>query len=331
MTHLDRQQRLRASLISIIAGLGILGLKYVAYAMTGSTALKSDAYESTVNVAAAVFALGAILFAEQPADEDHPYGHGKIENFSAAFEGGLITLASLLIAFEGIKSLMNPSELKSLDLGLAFNIGAGLLNGLLGAFLIRTGKRLRSRAIEADGHHVMSDFITSVALVIGVAVVWLTGWRWLDSVLAITMGGWLFYIGFKLVRESAAALLDVENPAILTALVTAANADRPAEIVALHGLRTLRSGRFTHVDVHVVVPEFLPVRQAHDLVEAYGAHVLRQAGIEGEFHSHVDPCMQELCAQCTMGACPIRHQEFRSRPLIGVDTAVLPDGYQVTF
>ena len=321
----DKRSRITASIVSIVAGIAILALKFMAYRLTGSAALKSDAYESTVNVVAALFALGAILFAEQPADEDHPYGHGKIENFSAAFEGGLITLAGILIIYDGISTLMLPPELKSLDLGLGLNVFAGVLNGFLGFYLISKGKKLRSRAIEADGHHVMSDFITSLALIVGVAVVWFTGWSWLDPVLAIAMGSWLLFIGFRLVKESAGALLDVEDPKILQALLDAANAERGPEIISLHGLRTLRSGRFIHADVHVVVPEFLQVRQGHDLIEDYFARIIRKANLEGEFHSHMDPCMRTLCSECSYPNCSIRRTEFVATKKFELATVVMPE------
>jgi cation diffusion facilitator family transporter len=320
-----RNPRLRATFISILAGSGILILKFIAYRMTGSAALKSDAYEGVVNVVAAAFALGAILFAEQPTDKDHPYGHGKIEHFSAAFEGGLISLAAILIIYEGVLSWVSYEPLKRLDLGLAVTLVSGLLNGALGWYLMSRGRALKSAALEADGHHVLSDFYTTVGLIAGVGVVWLTELRWLDSVIAIAMGLWLLRTGFLLVKRASGALLDLEDPATLKSLVAEFNNERPNEIITMHGLRTLRSGRHTHVDVHLVIPEYLPIKQAHTLVEDYGRDVLKRLGMEGEFHSHVDPCYQAYCGDCTVQECAIRRVPSSGRKQITVEEATVPE------
>jgi cation diffusion facilitator family transporter len=308
-----------------MAGAVILALKVLAYRLTSSAALKSDAYEGVVNVVAAVFALGAVIFAEQPTDKDHPYGHGKIENFSAAFEGGLISLAAILIVYEGVVSWIRYEPLKSLDIGLAVNLVAGLLNGALGWYLIRRGRSLKSAALEADGHHVLSDFYTTLGLVAGLALVWLTGLRWLDSAIAILMGLWLMRTGFMLVRRASGALLDIEDPETLKSIVHEFNRHAPAEIITFHGLRTLRSGRHTHVDVHMVIPEYLPIKEAHSLVENYGSKILERLSMEGEFHSHMDPCGRAYCKRCSVGICPIRRETFDARTTLTVEEATTPD------
>jgi cation diffusion facilitator family transporter len=317
--------RIRATLISLFAGLGILTLKFIAFRMTGSAALKSDAYEGVVNITAAAFALVAILFAEQPTDQDHPYGHGKIENFSAAFEGGLISLAAILILYEGVNSWVRPEPLRRLDIGLLVNLASGLLNGALGWYLTLRGRALNSAALKADGHHVLSDFYTTLAVVGGVALVWLTDLRWLDSLIAIAMGAWLLRTGYLLVRSASNALLDLEDPETVRNIVQQINHERPDEIITLHGLRTLRSGRHTHVDVHMVIPEYLTVRDAHDLVEGFGVKVLKGIGLEGEFHSHMDPCSRAYCRCCVMPSCPIRMEPSQGRRSLTIEEAMVPE------
>lgn len=332
MDHLmsNQRKRLTASLVSIVVGSGILGLKWLAYVLTGSAALQSDALESVVNVVAAVFALGAVVFAEKPADRDHPYGHGKIEHFSAAFEGGLISLASVLIVYEAIRALLQGSEVRSLSTGLLINLLAGLLNGLLALYLIRVGKKTGSLAIQADGHHVLSDFLTSLGLLGGLALFWLTGWRWLDPLLALGIGVLLAWTGFKLVRGSARALLDQEDPVVVGRVVEAVSTSRPEDLIAVHELRTLRAGRYHHVDVHVVVPEYYSVVRAHDLVEDFGQRVLSQLGLEGEFHSHIDPCARFFCSRCGVESCAVRKSPFQGRHSITADEAVQapPKGFE---
>lgn len=304
--HAEQNHRIRIALVSIGAGICVLGLKYLSYVLSGSVALKSDAIESIVNVVAAVFALGAVIFAGKPADKEHPYGHGKIEYFSAAFEGGLISLAAVFILLEAAKGLIYGVELKDLGRGLLVNLLAGALNGLLGWFLLSQGRKTRSKALEADGHHILSDFWTTVGIASGLLAVKLTGITWFDPVMAMVVGLLLARTGFRLVRESSQALLDMEDPDVLGKVVEAMNRVRSWDIIAVHEMRTFRSGRYTHVDVHIVVPEFYPVRQAHDLCETFGKKALDEAKLEGEVHTHVDPCGRLYCDRCPAEGCAIR-------------------------
>ncbi len=304
--HVEQTSRIRLALLSIVAGVILLGLKYLSYVLSGSVALKSDAIESIVNVVAALFALGAVVFAGRPADREHPYGHGKIEHFSAAFEGGLISLAAVFILLEAARGFIYGVEFKNLGLGLAVNLLAGALNGVLGWYMLREGRRTRSRALEADGHHILSDFWTTVGIAGGLIAVKLTGFKWLDPFMAGVVGLLLARTGFRLVKESSQALLDMEDPAVLGKVLAAMNRVRTFDIIALHEMRTFRSGRYTHVDVHIVVPEYYPVRQAHDLCEEFGKRALVDGSIEGEVHTHVDPCGRMYCDRCPVEDCAIR-------------------------
>jgi cation diffusion facilitator family transporter len=316
--------RIRIALGSIVASSLVLALKWVSYIWTGSAALKSDALEGIVNVVAGIFALGALVYAEKPSDREHPYGHGKMENFSAAFEGGLVSLAAVLIFYEGVSAIVYGRVLRDLGLGVAVNALAGGLNGLIGLFLIRAGRKHHSSALEADGHHILSDFVTSVGVLLGMGLVWLTGLAWLDGVIAIFVGLILVGTGFNLVRRSSSALLDSEDPEALKNLVAGLNRLSRPEVIAVHELRTMRSGRYTHVDAHIVVPEYFTVKDGHDLVEAHCAQVLKDCRVEGEFHSHVDPCQRAYCAYCSMPDCPIRQEPLQKRDPITLESATAP-------
>jgi cation diffusion facilitator family transporter len=262
-----------------------------------------------------------VVFSDKPADKDHPYGHGKIEHFSAAFEGGLITLAAVLIAYEAIDAMWHGPALKDVGRGLVFNFAAGLLNGLLGLFLVRMGRRQRSRAIEADGHHVLSDFYTTLGIAAGLLLVTFTGVRWLDPVMALGVATLLGWTGFKLVRSSSQALLDMEDPVLLEKLLEVINRTRPVDIITLHELRTLRSGRYTHVDIHMVVPEYYELGRAHDLAEDFGKRIIVEASLEGELHTHIDPCQRAWCSQCGVADCRIRQEPQTKRVPITLDAA----------
>ncbi|HEX9082842.1 MAG TPA: cation diffusion facilitator family transporter, partial [Holophagaceae bacterium] len=242
----------------------------------------------------------------KPADRDHPYGHGKIEHFSAAFEGGLIALAAAFILIEAVESLVRGVTLKNLGTGMAVNLVAGAMNGLLGWFLVHRGRKTRSKALEADGHHILSDFWTTVGIATGLLAVKLTGLHWMDPVMAIVVGLLLARTGFRLVAESSRALLDSEDPQVVSQILAGMNRVRTWDVIAVHELRTFRSGRYTHVDVHLVVPEYYSIRQAHDLCEGFGQNALQLADVEGEVHTHVDPCGRLYCERCPAPECPIR-------------------------
>jgi cation diffusion facilitator family transporter len=296
----------KIALLSIVVSVIILVLKWIAFYITHSIALKSDALESIVNVVASVFAFIAIRFGEEPADSEHPYGHGKIEYFSGAFEGGLITLAAIIIFYDSIKSLIEGPNLKSLEVGLFFNLGAGLLNGLLGWFLIFQGKKLNSHAVYADGKHIMSDFITTLGLIVSLAFVYFTKLVWLDSVISLVIAFYLMKTGYHLVKQAFNALLDATDFELIKKIVNSANVLRNKNIIALHELRAMRAGDYIHVDMHIVVPEFLDIKTAHEVVDNFCNQIIESIKLRGEFHSHIDPCGRNYCKQCDIENCPVR-------------------------
>ena len=321
----DARVRLRAGLISLGVSVVLLGAKYTAYRLTGSTAILSDALESIVNVVAAVFALGCLVFAGRPADRNHPYGHGKIEFFSAAFEGGLIAFAAVLIMYEVAQSLIRGVEIQQLGAGLTIVIAAGLVNLVLGLFLVRTGRRASSLTLVADGQHVLSDFWTSLGIVLGLVLVRVTGLAWLDPVVAALVALNLMRTGGRLVRHAAGGLLDEEDPALLNRLLEVLERRLGAGVIRVHQLRGIRSGRVHHVEAHLVVPEFWSVERAHELSETLAAQVIEDLGVAGELVFHTDPCHRIYCAMCDLDDCPVRREPFRGRPGLTLDEAVQPD------
>ena len=281
--------RLTAALVSLVAGAGIFAAKVVAWQLTGSSAVLSDALESVVNVVAAAFALNALRVASKPADRDHPYGHGKMELLSAAFEGGLITFASALIFYEGIQTLRGPIEVRSLDVGLGVSVAAALANLVLGYYLLRKGKAVQSPTLIADGKHVLSDVWTTVGVIIGLVLVKLTGLTWLDPVTALFVGLLLARTGVHLVREAAEGLLDHDDPVLLQQIVDAFNAHAVEGLGGVHRLRVLRHGHQLHIDGHVHVPQAWTVKQAHDAVESLERQMRDQIGAPIELAFHLDP------------------------------------------
>ena len=321
----DSGVRVRAGAISLVVSILLLAAKYQAYRLTGSTAILSDALESIVNVVAAVFALGGIIFAGRPADRNHPYGHGKIEFFSAAFEGGLIAFAAVLILYEVVVSLVVRLQVRELDTGLLIISGAGLANLGLGLFLVRTGRKHQSLTLLADGQHVLSDFWTTVGVVVGLLLVRVTGIWWLDPLVAAVVAVNLMWTGFRLVRHAAGGLLDEEDTLLLNRLLGVLGGHVGQGIIRVHHLRAIRAGRFHHVDAHLVVPEFWSVDRAHEVAEDLAERVIRTLGVDGELIFHTDPCHRAYCPMCDLDDCPVRREPFRARPPLTLEEAVQPD------
>ncbi len=321
----DSGIRVRAGAISLVVSILLLAAKYQAYRLTGSTAILSDALESIVNVVAAVFALGGIIFAGRPADRNHPYGHGKIEFFSAAFEGGLIAFAAVLILYEVVLGLLVRLQLRELDTGLLIVSGAGLANLGLGVFLVRTGRKHQSLTLVADGQHVLSDFWTTVGIVVGLLLVRVTGFWWLDPLVAAVVAVNLMWTGFRLVRHAAGGLLDEEDTLLLNRLLGVLGGHVGQGIIRVHHLRAIRAGRFHHVDAHLVVPEFWSVDRAHEVAEDLADRVIRKLGVDGELIFHTDPCHRAYCPMCDLDDCPVRREPFKARPPLTLEEAVQPD------
>jgi len=250
----------------VVAGV-VLGLKWLAYALTGSVALYSDALESIVNIVAAGSALIAVLVSRRPADSNHPYGHTKAEYFSAVLEGVLIVLAALAIVREAWPRLFAPQPIGGLDTGLLISLGASTINAGLGWFLIRTGRKARSPAVVADGQHILADVLTSVGVLLGIGLAWLSGWWVLDPLLAIAVAFNILWVGWRLVRDSVGGLMDesvseAELADIRNTLsYTLEGLASEGRVLEIHDLRTRRAGPRTFVEFHLVVPGHTSVEQ----------------------------------------------------------------------
>ncbi len=285
---MDRVMRLAIG--SVLVGLFVMALKLVAWQVTGSLALMSDALESLVNLATALAVIVALRVARRPADDNHPYGHHKAEFFSAVLEGVLIVLAALFILREAWGGFFAPRAMDAPILGMAISASAGAINGVWALLLIRGGRAHRSPALVADGKHLMTDVVSSVGVLIGVALAVLTGWWILDPLMAVLVALNILWSGWGVIRGSLSGLMDEAVPDAEQATIRAVIAEvaRDGVAIEMHDLRTRHAGPVTFIDFHLVVPGQTTVETAHALCDRIEA-ALHDALPDARVTIHVEP------------------------------------------
>ena len=283
----------RYAWLSILTAVATILLKAVAWQLTDSVGLLSDALESVVNLAGAMMALAMISLAALPPDEDHAYGHGKAEYFSAGFEGLLILVAAMAIGATAVMRLFDPRPLEQVGIGLAVSLAASLLNLVTALILRSAGRRYRSLTLEADAHHLLTDVWTSAGVIVGLAAVSLTGWLWLDPVIALLVAGNILRIAWKLLYSSAQGLMDRALPDADTVLLQGVFDQYRAQGIEFHALRTRESGARRFIDVHVLVPGHWSVQHAHEVVEKIEADI-RHALPQSTILTHLEPLEDPL-------------------------------------
>lgn len=262
--------------LSIAAAVSTILLKGAAWWVTGSVGLLSDAIESFVNLAGALMALWMLTLAAMPADEGHAHGHGKAEYFSSAFEGLLILLAALSIGYAAIERLMHPRALEAVGVGLLVSAVASVINFLTARTLMRTGQTPRSITLEADARHLMTDVWTSAGVIFGVALVWMTGWLWLDPLVALLVAANVLRTGWLLMHQSAEGLMDASLPPEDIGKIESVLENYRAQGLDFHALRTRQAGMRGFVTLHVLVPAYWTVKVGHDWLERIEADIRRQ-------------------------------------------------------
>lgn len=277
----------RFAWISIAAAVITIALKTAAYFLTGSVGLLSDALESLVNLVGGIMALAMLTIAARPADDDHAYGHSKAEYFSSGLEGGLILVAAMSIAFTAIPRLFHPQPLEQVGAGLAVSVVASLVNLGVALQLMRVGKKNHSITLEANAHHLLTDVWTSVGVLIGVGAVVLTGWLWMDPVVALLVAANIVWAGSRIVWRSVSGLMDLALPPEDLAIVRKVLESYESEQIQFHALRTRQAGNRKFVSVHVLVPGEWTVHRGHELLEQIEA-AIRAALPNGTMFTHLE-------------------------------------------
>jgi cation diffusion facilitator family transporter len=306
-------QNIRVQRWVLILSFVLLAAKVIAYYLTNSVSILTDALEAIVNVVAGIIGLYSLHVASKPKDTDHPYGHGKIEFLSAATEGLMISAAGAMIIVESIKQLIEPDELRKLDTGMLLISITALANFIMGTICVRTGEKNNSPALIASGKHLKSDTYSTVGILAGLALIYLTNIWWIDSVVALIFSVIILYTGFKIVRSSVAGIMDEADDELIKRLVEILDKNRSKNWVDLHNLRIIKYGSTLHVDCHVTVPWYLNVHEAHDEVEKIGSIVRNEFKNSIELFIHTDGCLPISCPICIKEDCPVRHHNFQRR------------------
>ena len=288
-------------------------VKISAYYFTHSLAILTDALESIVNVLAGFIGLYSLYIAAKPRDFEHPYGHGKAEFVSAAVEGGLIVAAGIMIIYETISNLINHSNLESLDTGLILIALTGLVNYIAGSVCIKMGKKNNSLALIASGKHLHIDTYSTLAIIVGLGLMLLTKLYWLDKAIALFMGFFIIYNGYKIIRSSLAGIMDEADIELLNRFIGELNNNRQENWVDLHNLRVIKYGSLLHIDCHFTVPWYLNVHQAHNEIDALAALIKDKFGDAIELFVHTDGCLPFSCSICTKTDCAVRELPLKKR------------------
>ena len=300
------KEQKRIILISLITGIVLMIAKFGAYFLTASNFVLTDAAESIVNVIASSFAFFSIYISAMPRDENHPYGHGKIEYFSVFIEGSLIGIAGIIIIVKSIYSIFNPNIIHDLFIGAAIIGVTGAINGALGYYLIKKGKELPSMTLDADGRHLLTDMVTSAGLVIGLLLIEFTKVLWLDSALSILVGIYILFSCYKLVRKSVGGLMDEADFHVVADVIKILGERRREAWIDIHNLRAQKYGNELHIDCHLTLPNYFDLNSVHVEVSLVDKMINKEVGIKTELFIHTDPCLPDCCHYCSMPNCPIR-------------------------
>ena len=291
----------------------ILGVKFIAYYSTHSVSILTDALESIVNVSAGFIGLYSLYIAAKPRDRDHPYGHGKAEFISAGIEGTMIVSAGAIILYKAIQNLIHPASLHKIDYGIILVAATAVVNFGLGYYCLQVGRKNNSEALMASGKHLQTDTWSTIGIIAGLVLLYFTGYKWIDSTVAILFGILIMYTGYNILRRSIAGIMDEADVKLLTRMVQMLNANRRENWVDLHNLRVIRYGSVLHLDCHLTLPWYINVHEAHKEIDALAGLIRKEFGDSFEMFVHSDGCLPFSCRICNKAVCPERMNNFAQR------------------
>jgi len=284
-----------------------------AWYLTHSVAILTDALESIVNLVAGLIGVYSLYLSAKPKDEDHPYGHGKVEFISAAVEGTLVTVAGVLIIYKATINLLNPHHIEKLDYGIILVAATAIVNYITGTICVNRGLKNNSLLLIASGQHQRTDTWSTIGIIAGLVLIYFTKLIWIDSAVAILFALIIIFMGYKIIRTSIAGIMDETDKLLLQRMVELLNKERKENWIDLHNLRIIKYGSTLHMDCHLTVPWYLNVVEAHAEIEQLGELVKNEYGEAVELFVHSDACVEFSCRICSKKDCLVRQHDFVER------------------
>lgn len=320
---MKKNANIQIQYVVIVIGIVLLITKFAAYFLTQSNAILTDALESIINVLAGGFTLASLYFAAQPKDRNHPYGHGKIEFLSAAFEGSLILLVGVGMMAKVGYNVFYPIEIKELDIGILLTAIAGVINYGMGWMLVRQGEKGSSLALESSGKHLQSDAYSTVGLVLGLALMKWTQVYWIDHLITLILGGIIAVTGFQILRKALAGIMDEYDKGLLQSLVQFLQKNRKDNWIDIHNLRIIQYGEAIHIDCHLTLPWYFNLKEANFEVRQLEEIIRNDTPRSVELFVHVDPCEPSTaCKICSKENCPVREGVFKEKVVWTLDNVL---------
>ncbi len=302
------KQRIQLWIVSF--SLIILTGKFIAFYITNSVGILTDAMESIVNIVAGIISLFSLRWAARPKDKGHPFGHGKIELISASVEGLLIAIAGGMIIYEGIQRLFTPSPVGKLDIGIIVVAIAGLINYLMGWYSVKMGKKYQSMALIAGGRHLQSDTYSTIGLVIGLLLLYYTKILWIDSALALIFGTIIIWTGISILRKTIATLLDKADKDILLSMAECINNNRRPDWIDIHNTKAIKYGSYLYIDCDLTLPWYYNLIESHQACESLEHTLAARFSDKIQISIHSDPCCMKHCEHCLVNSCTSRKTPF---------------------
>lgn len=308
-----------------IVGVMLFLAKLLAWHLTNSDAVFSDAMESTVNIIAAFMGLYSLYLAAKPKDTEHPYGHGKVEFVTSGIEGALIIFAGIMIIVESVDSLLHGNSLKKLDWGILIIAGTAAINYIMGYISYKKGLKENSLVLQSSGKHLQSDTITTGGVVLSLVLVYFTKVYWIDAAVAIIFGGYIMFVGYKIIRKSLSGIMDESDLESVSKIAEFLNRIRKPDWIDVHNVRIQQHGSQLHIDGHMTLPWYYELRTAHAEMEAMIKSIAVNTDRNIEFNFHMDDCKPFSCEICQLSECTVRQRPFVKKVDWTVETLTHPD------
>jgi cation diffusion facilitator family transporter len=307
-----KQSNLKTQILLVVVSLFLFIIKIFAWYITSSVAILTDAMESTVNVLAGFIGLYSLYISSKPRDVEHPYGHGKVEFITSAFEGILISIAGLLIIYKATINLFSPQDIQKLDLGFVLILFSGIVNYFIGRYCVAKGKKGNSPVLISSGKHLISDTYSTLGLLLGLILMMISNLKWIDSIVAIIFAFVIIYTGYKIIKQSISGMMDETDMQIIEEVKNVLNQHRAENSIWIdvHNMRIINYSGFYHIDCHLTLPYYFNVKQGHDEMEKMVFLLNKHFNNQVEFFIHIDPCQDFQCAICLYQNCDKRKNPF---------------------